>query len=73
MSVEVYAGTKLGCFMMSLLLALTSGQKLIIAVLVLVLVAYLIYDWLRAMRDQPPLPHATRRLKKELDRHKNEE
>lgn len=55
------------------MLALTSEQKLIIAILVLILVAYLIYDWLRAMRDQPPLPRSTRRLKKELERHKHEE
>lgn len=56
-----------------MIIALTSQQKLIIAILVLILVAVLIYDWLRAMRDKPPLPHATRRLKKELERHKNEE
>jgi len=55
------------------MVALTSNQKLIFAIVVLVLVVYLIVDWIRHMRDNPPLPHSTRRLKKELERHKDEE
>jgi hypothetical protein len=55
------------------MICLTSGQKLIVAIVVLVLVVYLIVDWLLTARGEPPLPRATRRLKQELERHKNEE
>ena len=58
---------------MNPLLALTDDQKLIFAIVVLVLVVFLLWDWIRTARAEPPLPHATKRLKKELERYKEEE
>jgi len=58
---------------MSTIVALTSSQKLIFAIVILILVVVLVYDWIRTMQDQPRLPHRTRQLMKELERHKEDE
>ena len=59
--------------MMSLLLALTSDQKLIFAVVALVLVVYILIEWWISATKDPPLPRSTQRLRKELERHKDDE
>lgn len=51
----------------SSVIALTGGQELIFAVVILIFVVVLLVD--RASRREAPLPHSTRRLKKELERH----
>ena len=54
------------------MLGLTDDQKLIFAIVVLVLVVFLFVDWIRTARAEPPLPHATKRLRKELERYKDD-
>lgn len=49
------------------MLALTDKQELIFAVVILIAVVLALVD--RASRREPPLPHSTRRLKRELERH----
>lgn len=49
------------------MVALTGKQELIFAVVILIAVVVALID--RANRREPPLPHSTRRLKKELERH----
>lgn len=53
------------------MICLTSGQKLIVAIVVLVIVVYILVDWLLTARGEPPLPKATRRLKQELEKHRD--
>jgi hypothetical protein len=48
------------------MVALTGGQELIFAVVILVGVVWALVS--RALRREPPLPHASRRLRKELER-----
>jgi hypothetical protein len=48
------------------MVALTGGQELVFAIVILIFVVIVLVD--RASRREPPLPHSTRRLKKELDK-----
>ena len=56
-----------------MLLALTHKQWLIVVVLAWILLVALILDWLHNATREPPLPHETRALKKELEKHKEDE
>jgi len=51
------------------MIALTGGQELMFAIAILVFVVVVLVD--RASRREPPLPPATRRLKRELEKHRD--
>lgn len=55
------------------MIALTGDQKLIIAVIVLVMVVFIFVDWCIDRVKNPPLPRSSARLRKELERHYEEE
>jgi len=52
------------------MIALTDGQQLILAVLALVFTVIMLPVTLTRHRE-PPLPSATRRLKRELEKHRD--
>lgn len=51
------------------MVALTGDQKLIFAVVAWIFVVVVILNGFRNATREPPLPHSTRRLRKELERH----
>lgn len=51
------------------MIALTGDQKLIFAIVAWIFVVVLISGFMSVSKREPPLPHSTRRLKKELERH----
>jgi len=52
------------------MIALTDGQALIFAVVILIAVVLLLVDGALKLKE-PPLPKATRRLKQELEKHRD--